>query len=607
MPPAPSSGNVALDRFSRVFGSLINQRFTGVLRLADGERQFALYWRGGTIVDAESSAPEDQVGRVALEAGLVDAASVSESIRRLAQSPGRTQTEILVEMGVLPGDAATRLSRILLTRRSLRVFGLPTASFVISAERHDRGSGGGPVEARWTLFRGLRAHFDEPRLVDELADLQDRAVKLLPEAAGVIDLFGFADEERIITAYLAKGYWLVHDLVEACVTVPRSSVLAGVAALRAVDALDVQPAAKVQRLRKKSRENPPVQSTRDSADLSPLAAGTPVGPAPTRAGTSLTTPSITTRLPATGSGSAPSLPAPRASGTAPPVPSMFGRSSTSHAALPKASGTGPPSGPQPPAGLTPGGITSAIRDQIAAKMAQIDAGADHFALLEIGRDATSAEVKTAYFNLVKTYHPDKLALVKLESMRPQMERIFKRLADAYAVISDDRRRAQYLLVLAQGGEQVLRRRADEEAATASRIITAEEHFKRGEMAMRREAYAAALEEFQVAVDLNPTEAEHHALLAWAKWCVASDKNSVFLEVKRGLQKALELNNACVPALLHLGQVYGARGEHDRAYVLFQKVLGVNESQVDARREVRLIEMRRQKGDRKGIFDLFRKK
>jgi hypothetical protein len=57
----------------------------------------------------------------------------------------------------------------------------------------------------------------------------------------------------------------------------------------------------------------------------------------------------------------------------------------------------------------------------------------------------------------------------------------------------------------------------------------------------------------------------------------------------------------------MGQIYSARGDLDRAYGAFQRALDINPNHVDALREVRLIEMRRAKGDRKGLLDRFKKK
>src|SRR6185503_10018490 len=142
-------------------------------------------------------------GRVALDAGLIDNGQLSDALRRQASHPGRTQRQILEEMGVLPAESLERAARLALTRRALRAFAMPSASFVVSDAQHSRAEGG-PVEPRWTLYRGLRLHYDEQRLNLELGDLTDRALKLGPEQAELVDRFGFSDEERILLAYLQK-------------------------------------------------------------------------------------------------------------------------------------------------------------------------------------------------------------------------------------------------------------------------------------------------------------------------------------------------------------------------------------------------------------------
>jgi DnaJ-like protein/uncharacterized protein DUF4388/tetratricopeptide repeat protein len=711
----PTSGRVNQHPFARIVGSLATRGFTGVLRLAQENRSWALWWKEGAIVAGESSSPEDTLGRVAFEAGLVDASAVAESIRLMAQTTGKRQVDALVELGALAQDAVPRAQRMTLVRRALRIFAVPNASYAIEEQSHGKVDGG-PLEPRWALYRGLRQHYDEQRLDAEIVDFMGQALRLAVDAAAVQDAFGFTDEERILLAYLQKGYWELPDLVDACLTLSRAAVLAVVYGLHCFDYLDVQPAQLVPRLRKRAREATqrlPREALAPSGP-SPFASAAPVvgpppgsaPPAPPRPGSG-PQPAISSPSSASASGSfhaghaghggnsgsgplkPPTVP-PRAAGTplAPPVasprssstslprmgtpaagtPSPGGPSPTPSGGVPSAilpsSGSSPgmprarspleplgKSGPAPAvptrqtgrnlasqvppgaAGAGSGGtgsggtgsanrtssppllgdasVAAVLREQIASKLKQVDGGVDHFRILEVDREATSLQVKAAYFQLAKMYHPDRLAIVKLEELRPQVERIFARLSEAFSVLSDDARRKDYLQVLAQGGEQAVRKREDAEVAKANRILSAEEHFRRGEMALRRQLFPAALEEFEEALELNPDEPEHHVMHAWAVWCNAADKQAVFTAVRRGLNKAIELSSSqCVPAFFHLGQVYKQMGDQDRAYNAFQRALSLRPTLVDAEREVRLIEMRRAKQPGKkggGRFDAFKKK
>ncbi len=68
---------------------------------------------------------------------------------------------------------------------------------------------------------------------------------------------------------------------------------------------------------------------------------------------------------------------------------------------------------------------------------------DFYKLLEIERNATLEEIKSAYRRLAKQYHPD------LNPGDKDAESKFKYLANAYQVLSNPKQRAMYDLYLAQ--------------------------------------------------------------------------------------------------------------------------------------------------------------
>jgi tetratricopeptide (TPR) repeat protein len=688
-----AGGRVSEVPFARIFGTIARRRLTGILRLEQDSRRFALYFNDGAVADADSSHPEDTLGRVALEAGLIEREAVGDSLRRMAQDATKSQKDALVELGALRGDALERALRLTLTRRTLRVFNLPTAQFTFEELAHNRLEGG-PVEPRWSVYRGLRMHYDERRLDLEMSGtFAGQAFRISVDPAEIYDAFGFSNDERMVINYLDRArtngfYWELGDLVDACMTLPRATVLAVVHALHAFENIELRPAASVTRYRKARRE-PTLQIERQTLEIKPPPSGQS-GQVPSirftpPTGAPINNPARgapTERNPAVAPSTAsPAFtpPQPRANGTNPPVPPFTNprTDSSSGQAVPvqkrgtnpnvpppgnaQRTGVGPasvrPSGPttilgpagnlrgsapspptpgakrasaptipfssgnqrvvtEPGAGVSsshspvggrPGAAAGSVtREQIAAKLAEVDRNVDHFILLEIQRNATIEEAKAAYFTLAKLYHPDKLSAAKLEQMKPQVGRIFTRLTEAYAALSDEGRRSKYLRVLAEGGEDAARRRDDEASAEASRILIAEEHFKRGEMALRRSSYAAAIEEFQSAIELNNTEAEYHAALGWAKWCNASDKHAILTEVKTDFSKALKLDNKCVDAVFYRGRMYKDLGEPESAEKAFRKVLSINEDHLEAKSEIRLIELRKERGAT-GFFDLFRKK
>src|SRR5437870_13206797 len=62
---------------------------------------------------------------------------------------------------------------------------------------------------------------------------------------------------------------------------------------------------------------------------------------------------------------------------------------------------------------------------------------DYYDILGVKKNATDEELKKAYRNLAKKYHPDK------NKGNKEAENKFKEISEAYAVLSDKEKRAQY--------------------------------------------------------------------------------------------------------------------------------------------------------------------
>ncbi len=69
---------------------------------------------------------------------------------------------------------------------------------------------------------------------------------------------------------------------------------------------------------------------------------------------------------------------------------------------------------------------------------------DHFTVLGVKPGAPASEVKTAYYNASRRFHPDRYFGKNLGSFRARMERIFRRLTDAHNVLTQPDKREAYL-------------------------------------------------------------------------------------------------------------------------------------------------------------------
>src|SRR3989344_1557467 len=61
---------------------------------------------------------------------------------------------------------------------------------------------------------------------------------------------------------------------------------------------------------------------------------------------------------------------------------------------------------------------------------------DYYEILGVSKNASKEEIKKAYKNLAKQYHPDL-------NKSKEAEEKFKKISEAYAVLNDDEKKAQY--------------------------------------------------------------------------------------------------------------------------------------------------------------------
>lgn len=87
-------------------------------------------------------------------------------------------------------------------------------------------------------------------------------------------------------------------------------------------------------------------------------------------------------------------------------------------------------------------LDPARRRLILDKFYQMDT-LNHYETLGIGPDADRKAVKTAYYELVATIHPDKYFGKNLGSFREKMEKCFERVTQAYEVLSRQATREEY--------------------------------------------------------------------------------------------------------------------------------------------------------------------
>ncbi len=207
----------------------------------------------------------------------------------------------------------------------------------------------------------------------------------------------------------------------------------------------------------------------------------------------------------------------------------------------------------------------------------------YFEMLGVDPQATAGAVRDAYFELIKQVHPDRLP-PPLAPLLPDAQRLFGLLTEAHEMLTDDARRAQYAQIAREGGGTPAAQRKLEQT------IEATVEFQKAEV-LRRSDLAAAERHARLALQLDPGQADYHALVAWVLFERNPDEGAPLDEMLALVDHALKLHDKHDRAHFYRGAILRRLGREADAVKAFRRAIELNPKNVDAQREVRLAEMR----------------
>jgi tetratricopeptide (TPR) repeat protein len=585
-----TSGKLADGPLPTILHSLFVAKATGLVKLETRMGAHALYLREGYPVSVTLPGSVELIGKVLVEMGFLDDATYRKSV---AQPPpaGKRYGDYLLENRLVTPDQMRLALKAQVRRKLHRLFFLNDGSWVFQSGEHNQGLQGTEslrVHPYRAIYHGVRSSWPADQLQGALFLLEGKAIKAKISAEEAAR-YGLGPEDGRAAELLRKGYWTVGDLVEGA-GIPAQPVHALVYSLYITDALDIQLAHAVPRLKRKADAPPPAVSN------------PPANPAESSGTWRLPSGSFSVPQPITGSSFTvpqPVTPKNILRPGAPPVMTPVGGHTPPQGQARSPSGSYPQTSGRSPSGtsypqLPGGGIdVDAVRRQIEVKSKVVEAET-LFEVLGLELTATREQVKTAYFEAARRFHPDRLTSLGLESMRTEVEKVFRRVSEAYSTLYDDGTRETYRQELAKP-----RSGQDADAhAKAMKMLEAEMAFRRGEILMRKNDFAGALIELEAAMAANPTEGEHVAYLTWAKLCLGQLTHA---DARPRFQEAVKLSPKCARGYYFLGQCWKHDNDIDKAYNSFKKAHDLDPRMLDAEREMRLINMRKEKGNKSGLL------
>ena len=218
-----------------------------------------------------------------------------------------------------------------------------------------------------------------------------------------------------------------------------------------------------------------------------------------------------------------------------------------------------------------------LADAIEARHAALSRDPDRFAVLGLSSEAGRDDVKRAFIELAKAFHPDRLPR-SLNLLLPKAARVFDAIREAQEFLLDDVRRAEHA-ARSRGAPA----RSSDPAAAAEALVA-------GEMAMRRREYGQAEALFREAYEADPRP----ATLAAAAWAIYMDpsRRSEAQAARAMMVEALKADPDCDRAHYQLGVIARVEGDVDRAERHFREAVRGNPRHLEAAQELRLLEMRR---------------
>ena len=219
--------------------------------------------------------------------------------------------------------------------------------------------------------------------------------------------------------------------------------------------------------------------------------------------------------------------------------------------------------------ITPEGSDKKLDAVLVERIERLTRGyesLDYYGVLELGRDATPAEIKRAYHRLAKEFHPDRYREAGSDALREKLNMIFSYINEAYRELTGKADPSGTPSAEDEGGA---RRRYNKDLA--------KRRFAEGKRFFSAGRFDQAAVVFGQAVYLDDSEPEYHYLRAMSLLRVRKMKPA-----EESLKKAASLDpfNAKYPA--ELGFLYLELGFRARARSAFERALKFDPSDERAR-------------------------
>lgn len=204
---------------------------------------------------------------------------------------------------------------------------------------------------------------------------------------------------------------------------------------------------------------------------------------------------------------------------------------------------------------------------------------DPFDTLGVAANAPADAARAAYFQLVKSWHPDRLPAA-LAPVRDDVGKIFSQMTKAHQTLTDVEARKEFIAAKEARAAALHRPRG-----VTIRLI---------ETALSKKDFAFAAEESRKLAAENAQDAEALALVAWSMSAAGEGTEQSVRAALSALDHAIRSDAQCARAFHYRAMLHKRQGGGANAHRDFARAVALDPKNVDATRELRIYEMRMKK-------------
>jgi tetratricopeptide (TPR) repeat protein len=238
------------------------------------------------------------------------------------------------------------------------------------------------------------------------------------------------------------------------------------------------------------------------------------------------------------------------------------------------------------------------RDDVPQQIADVLAFRDtlpsmtHYQILDIPKTASDEDIKKAYYQMARRFHPDRFDRTAAADFKTQIEEVFDGITNAFRVLCNKELRRAYDAKSGPAAPQ------DDIQET---LRKADIKFRQGKTLHGQGRYEEAISYLEEAVRMGRGKGDYYLLLAMCE----SKLPAYIIKAEQDFLKAIQLEPWNPEGYVGLGLLYTSEGLRTKAIRQLEKALEVDADHVSAREALDELTGRKKKGS-KGLFgmDLF---